>query len=295
MASESPNEHTDEHDVARPPLVQMRSLDVEMRKHTIQAIKSVTKHELVCYVASSDAMMSDEDVLFFQELLYQLEQGTSIDLLLHSWGGDVNTAEKLVHMIWESKSGEERNEFRVIVPDKAKSAATIITLGADSIVMSTTSELGPIDPQVSLHDHGGNLIQHSVFDYLDAYDDAAENLRQDPGNAAYQATFAQFHPVTVQQYRQTRDYVRRCAENLLKRHGGAYTAAPDKLMDTKSFPSHGQMIDWQTARNDIGLNVEFEDHRTRLWRNVWKLYCHQRMAIVGSRKIFESEHHSLVV
>ena len=36
----------------------------------------------------------------------------------------------------------------VLVPGKAKSAATIISMGASKIIMSQSSELGPVDPQI---------------------------------------------------------------------------------------------------------------------------------------------------
>ena len=42
----------------------------------------------------------------------------------------------------------------MVVPDIAKSAATIFALGADQIVMGSPSDLGPIDPQVLVPDRG---------------------------------------------------------------------------------------------------------------------------------------------
>ena len=89
--------------------------------------------------------------------------------------------------------------------------------------------------------------------------------------------------------------MRLIAENLLKRTGGNYTLAPSQLMDTKKFPSHGQVIDWETAQNDLGLNVEFMECVNPLWRQYWKLYCYLRLAIKTRQKIFESALVSWVV
>ena len=75
-------------------------------------------------------------------------------------------------------------DFRLVVPDTAKSAATLIGLGATEIVMSTTSELGPIDPQVMLPDRDGNWSWHSVFDYMDAYKSAEDKFRDTPDDSA---------------------------------------------------------------------------------------------------------------
>jgi ClpP class serine protease len=46
----------------------------------------------------------------------------------------------------------------VVVPDQAKSAATLIALGADEILMGPASDLGPIDPQIELPSRPGFLI-----------------------------------------------------------------------------------------------------------------------------------------
>ena len=54
-------------------------------------------------------------------------------------GGKADSAEKLVRMV-RSKVGAAA--LRIIVPDFAKSAGTLMVLGADSVVMSDMSELG---------------------------------------------------------------------------------------------------------------------------------------------------------
>ena len=64
-------------------------------------------------------------------------------LLLHSSGGQIEPA----YLI--SKCCKKQGaKFVVAVPRLAKSAATLIALGADEIHMGIISELGPIDPQV---------------------------------------------------------------------------------------------------------------------------------------------------
>ena len=70
--------------------------------------------------------------------------------------------------------------LRVIVPDFAKSAGTLIALAADKIVMSDSSELGPIDPQFLKKDGDGNARWLSVLSYLKAY----ENLWRKTANGA---------------------------------------------------------------------------------------------------------------
>jgi hypothetical protein len=66
-------------------------------------------------------------------------------LLIHSKGGRIEPA----YLISKTCQRRSKNKFIVAVPRKAKSAATLIALGADEIHMGLMSELGPIDPQIA--------------------------------------------------------------------------------------------------------------------------------------------------
>jgi hypothetical protein len=74
-------------------------------------------------------------------LAEEAAQHKKIDLFLYSRGGDVSVPWRVVTMIREFC-----DEFCVLIPYKAHSAATMIALGADRIVMSKKAELSPIDP-----------------------------------------------------------------------------------------------------------------------------------------------------
>ena len=66
-----------------------------------------------------------------------------LDLILHSPGGSAEAAEQTLNYL--------RTQFdyiRCFVPLQAKSAATMVALGCDEIVLGQHSELGPIDPQI---------------------------------------------------------------------------------------------------------------------------------------------------
>lgn len=69
----------------------------------------------------------------------------AIDLLLYTRGGPVETPWKIV-----SKIRQFCDIFTVIVPYRAHSAGTMISIGADEIFMSPMAELGPIDPFIQI-------------------------------------------------------------------------------------------------------------------------------------------------
>lgn len=156
--------------------------------------------------------------------------------------------------------------------------------------MSDFSELGPIDPQIKLTD--GPLV--SVLAYLGAYEEAKALCAAHPDNPAFADAFAKFDPVSLSVMRQAVSRTRNCAEDLLKRSGVNYTAVAAALMDIQKFPSHGQMIDWRTAKN-IGLDqVEHLDGRSDLWKMYWRLY--RRLAAVSgnNRRVFESAQRTII-
>lgn len=65
-------------------------------------------------------------------------------LIVHSLGGSIEAG----YFIGKTGKRLAKSKFAVAVPRKAKSAATLLALGADEIHMGLLSELGPIDPQI---------------------------------------------------------------------------------------------------------------------------------------------------
>ena len=265
----------------RSGLLDLASFSHYRRKKLIRAIEEKTKRRLLCYV--SKGAINDFDNVCLAELLLTVEPGAHVTLLLDSPGGQVDAAERMVHILRETSvppSGKA-GDLEVVVPNSAKSAATLIALGADRILMSDSSELGPIDPQVRLS--SGYYV--SVFALLRAYKEAEQRcalLRaykeaeqrciEHPNNSAFAAELAKFDAILISEMRKAIERARTCAEHLLMRQGANYTKVSSDLMDVWRFPSHGQMIDWRTAR-DIGIpNVDYVDRDTTLWKQYWRLF-----------------------
>ncbi len=65
-------------------------------------------------------------------------------LMIGSKGGEIEPA----YLISKNCRSSSKDKFVVCIPRRAKSAATLIALGAAEIHMGAMSELGPIDPQL---------------------------------------------------------------------------------------------------------------------------------------------------
>lgn len=254
------------------------------RKALIRDIEARTQRVLLCYV-SERSEIERGDVLHLEALLQLVEPGANVTVLLNSPGGDVDAAEKLLHMLAEvvSPSGD----LEIVVPNQAKSAATVMALGADQLTMGDTSELGPIDPQVELRE-GDTIHFYPVAAWLTAYEAAERRCADHPDNPAYRAAYLGFDLAVVEQLRSMVSRARQIAESVGRHQGWNYTDVAHSLMDTHRFPSHGQMIDWRTAQ-EIGLtHVQYVPRTNPLWSRYWQLYVALHAVAGDQKKVFES-------
>ncbi|MGJ7562313.1 SDH family Clp fold serine proteinase [Variovorax sp. GB1R11] len=285
--------------VARPsvrktPMYQAMQAPRYQRQSIIKKIMHLREREVVCYVGGDSSQISRKDVMFLSDLLYNVPRGSSVDLLLHTKGGDMDAAEKLSSMVREVVG---TSDLTVVIPDYAKSSGTLIALGADQLMMSDSSELGPIDPQIVVEDPEGKRMASSLISYLDAYDSHAKRLRQDPSDAVARLMLEKFDPTKLHQLQMARERVLRIAEKQLqegmfrKPPLGNFTGIPRKLIDVAHYASHGQMIGYRECKG-LGLRVDYRAPGDELWDLFWQLYCFQRLEISdNSRKIlFESSY-----
>ena len=277
---------------AKTPLFEANHADRYQRQALINQIQERTKRSLICYVSGSRCAIDENDTMPFVDLLHRAPRNRDLDLLLHTTGGSIDAAEKLIGMMRRHVGSAQ---LRIIVPDFAKSAGTLMVLGADSVVMSDMSELGPIDPQAPLFDRW-----QSVQNYLDAYKTHAKTLKSDRDNIAAQIMLGKIDPPTLKLCEAAVNRARQAAENLLKRGmfriGGNWSLTVSELLDTARWLSHGQMISWEDARDpQIGLVVEYCPYHSDEWQDYWRLYCRQRLAIGDRQKLYESEYAFLLI
>ncbi len=98
------------------------------RQALMKSIEDEWSCRLICYVSGKAATIDRDDIVGFVEMLHNIEPETNIDLLLHTRGGDVDAAEKMMTLVQGTVGA---GKFRVIIPDFAKSAGTLMVLGAD--------------------------------------------------------------------------------------------------------------------------------------------------------------------
>ena len=73
----------------------------------------------------------------------ELKRGEPLAVLIDSFGGDAQSAYQIASIL-----RRQCGSFVAVVPRFAKSAATLLSLGADKIILAEDAELGPLDAQV---------------------------------------------------------------------------------------------------------------------------------------------------
>ena len=123
-----------------------------VRRKYIKKLHSTTGRNVIAYYSgwltrrgqnNLDLDINDADMTGFMNSVKGMDCTKGLDLVLHTPGGSPTAAEAIVKYL----RTKFNNDIRVIVPQLAMSAGTMIACSAKEIVMGKQSSLGPIDPQ----------------------------------------------------------------------------------------------------------------------------------------------------
>ncbi len=154
---------------------------IERCKVIIKSLENDLNKRVIAYFSSeagNDAasMVNDEDVFIIENLLSVPSSKKDLVLILHSGGGFSLSAERMIDVCKNyCVQKDDESKFFVVVPKKAKSAATIVALGSDKVYLRDTAELGPVDPQFIVADKDENIQVEPAYLYVDALENIFDN------------------------------------------------------------------------------------------------------------------------
>lgn len=269
------------------------------RKELLKKIEDLSsdgkkKSAAVAFMASESehaGAIDGSDVAPFGDLLMSVGDVDTLNLIINSPGGDGTVAEKIIELC-----RSYCKKLRVLIPNRAKSAATIIALGADEIVMGHCSELGPIDAQVPIF-VGGIPRFVSAQSFMDGKQSLEreffERVKNDP-KADVRDLLAQLATIDntfVDHCKKLMEFSRDVARKNLRAHmfrglkPAEQTKRIDQVVDELSSPKyfqiHGRMIDGHTAKTRLKLRVQLLPKDNQLWRAVWDYYVRTDVFLSG--------------
>jgi hypothetical protein len=232
------------------------------RRKYLKTLHELTGRAVILYstaflesrsIPPADLQISLADMTGFMEACSNIEE-KSLDLILHSPGGSAEAAESIVEYL--------RNRFdhvRVFVPVAAMSAATMMALSANEIVMGQHSQLGPIDPQFIISTPEGPRSAPAKA-ILNQFELAKQQCR-DPSNLpAWLPILRSYLPGLLTQCEDSRQLAVRMVSSWLNRYmfeGKSEEKArqiAEWFADYESFQSHGRRVGPDQAV-EVGVNV----------------------------------------
>lgn len=118
------------------------------RQKLYAKIEQDRETKVIAFVTSDrqgmEASIAPDCIDLFVDLLDKIGPVPKISLVLHTNGGSTLAAWRLVNLIRTFC-----DQLEVLIPLKALSAGTLISIGADVVVMTKQAVLGPIDPSVN--------------------------------------------------------------------------------------------------------------------------------------------------
>jgi len=246
--------------------VSLATVDLAARKRVLRQIEKLDpekERRVAVYYCAREQSMSQHDVLPFVNMLKSIGVTSNLDLVIVCPGGDGTAAETMLDLCRKYC----RDTLRVVVPLYAKSAATLLALGADEIVMGETSELGPIDAQVYII-QDNQPQQVSADHFLRARDAAIGQLGSldDGAKEAARIHLAMLSPAFLKTCEDLMNFAREFAGKQLKKHmfrheyqenSTEWERRVQKIVDNLTSSSrhllHGRMITAADLRADEDL------------------------------------------
>lgn len=209
-------------------------------------------------------------ITMFEEVICDADSEQDLHLMLDTPGGDGETAIRLVR-----QAQSRCKKLTLIVPNQAKSAGTLLAMGAHHILMGPTSDLGPVDPQFESPEGGG---LYSAKDLIAAVDHAEEALAENPNSyPVHVSLLADVNAVMVQQARSALERSGDLVWEALRSNPDRSTedakeiaeSVQKKLIDLPT--NHGATFDARDVEQ-AGLPVIHADPAEDQWALIWQLW-----------------------
>ena len=233
-------------------------MNYKIRVKLFKEISGIRERPLISYITSfrqnaSASIASDVIPEFLKQLQSLPKDNPNIDLLVISYGGDPTVSYRIITIL-----RERYKKIGVLLPFAAYSAATLISLGADEILMHPFSNLGPVDPQLSYKKNNDENINFGSEDLRKFI----EFVRQDVGltdqeqmQKSFEMVCSEVGAIPIGIAKRSSQLALSMGEKLLSTHLSDNNKAKT-ITETlnKSFYHHGYPLG-RTEALKIGLSV----------------------------------------
>lgn len=239
-------------------------------------IEKTRKRPLIVYITSSrqnggGRMGSDVIPEFCEQIAKIPKDIDQIDLLVVSQGGDPLVSWRIVSLL-----RERFENVGVLLPFQAYSAATLLALGADEIIMHPFSNLGPVDPQLhvekNIEGKPNNLdfAAEDLFHFLDFVRDDVGITNQEQKEQAFELLCKDAGTLPIGAAKRNSNLSLSLGQKLLALHmeDDEKVESITKIL-TKSFYHHGYPVGRAEA---IKLGLPIVDSSNDVEEYIWEVW-----------------------
>ena len=234
--------------VVKPPVLMERTQPV------IEKLSAALGEPVLTYWNSTKGSICQNDVVGLYALLRSAGKLDRLSLFLKSDGGSGQAALRMVNLLRRYV-----DHLTVLAPLECQSAATMLALGADRILMGPLAHLSAVDTSLT---HDLSPIDRDNDRVSVSNDELLRVIRlwteQSKGSTAnpYEALFPYVHPLVIGAVDRSSALSTRICEEILSYHVTDMVKAREISNTLNSgYPSHGYPITLREAKR-IGLNVE---------------------------------------
>lgn len=263
-----------------------------IRRRYLEALHDKTGRNIIVYYSGwlqkpnyPGIEVNDHDKNGFMTVIHQMERSKGLDLILHTPGGETAATESLIHYL-RAMFGAD---IRVIVPQLAMSAGTMIACAAKEILMGKHSSLGPVDPQFrGIPAHG------IVEEFARAYSEIKVDQAKIP---VWQPILAKYPPAFIGECEKAIKWSEEIVKDCLKTGMFRDEANPsekiqrivEELGDHALTKSHARHLSYEKCRA-MGLKVSLLEEDQDLQEKVLSVHhtCMHTLTSTAAFKIIEN-------
>src|SRR5581483_5688179 len=231
-----------------PPILFERTQEV------IGRLEQELGEPMLTYWNSNKGSICQNDVAGLYGLLQRLGKVDRLSMFIKSGGGSGQASLRMVNLL-----EQYTKHLTVLVPFECQSAATMLALGADKILMGPLAHLSAVDTSLthdlSPIDRDNDRVSVSNDELLRVIRLWTEQAKESTTNP-YEALFPYVHPLVIGAVDRSSALSTRICEEILSYHmENADRAREISNILNACYPSHNYPITLREAKR-IGLNVE---------------------------------------
>jgi hypothetical protein len=235
-------------EVAKPPILMERTQPV------IERLSAALGEPVFTYWNSTKGAICQNDVAGLYALLRSTGKLERLSLFMKSDGGSGQAALRMVNLLRRYV-----RHLTVLAPLECQSAATMLALGADRILMGPLAHLSAVDTSLthdlSPIDRDNDRVSVSNDELLRVIRLWSEQSKDSTANP-YEALFPYVHPLVIGAVDRSSALSTRICEEILSYHMTDTERAREiSNILNSGYPSHNYPITLREAKR-IGLNVE---------------------------------------